>query len=700
VITPELSLGKGSLFELKWEDVGPLLTKALSGEENDETTEIGVIAQGIAKAASILSDRYNLVITNVPYLGMKRMDDKLYEFCDSFFTTSKADLATVFLERWIRSSANANICFVLPQNWLFLGSYKEFRKQILRNQSIKIVTLLGSGAFDTISGEVVKATLLNLSVVKPHVNQMSYGLDVSDKISIEDKAIELRKIQVNCTTQDEIRKKPDHRIIISKSSFDPLLEMRAISKRGIVNGDNEKWLKHHWELPLASFKDWKLIQSSVNKISLYSGRELIIDWRSNGYGMLRPGLDNPTYGKKGIAVSRMGNLPATIYTGELYDQNTAVLVPFDERDLPSLMCYVESQSFREEVRKLDKKLGITPATFLKVPYNHNYWTKVAQKFYPNGLPKPYSSDPTQWIFHGHPVGSDDPLQVAVARLLDYRWPAELNTTMELSDEAHIWINKLKALISYVVNDGIVCISSVRGEMKAAYCLEKLLAAVYGNDWSLSKKSELLAKVNCAGKSLEYWLREKFFIQHCKLFRDRPFIWHIWDGLNDGFAALINYHKLNAKLLETLIYTYLGDWISCQKQEKARGVDGAEEKLAAGEALKKRLELILEGEKPYDIFVRWKPIEQQPIGWNPDLNDGVRLNIRPFMTVPDVGKKGAGVLRDKPNISWGKDRGRDVESAPWSKLGPMYAGHEGDRINDHHLSLAEKHAARKKEIGSK
>ena len=112
----------------------------------------------------------------------------------------------------------------------------------------------------------------------------------------------------------------------------------------------------------------------------------------------------------------------------------------------------------------------------------------------------------------------------------------------------------------------------------------------------------------------------------------------WSG--DGFAALVNYHKLDAKLLETLIYTYLGDWISRQKQDITSGIDGAQERLAAAEALKKKLELILEGEAPYDIFVRWKPLEQQPIGWNPDLNDGVRLNIRPFLSVPDVGKKGA------------------------------------------------------------
>jgi hypothetical protein len=158
-------------------------------------------------------------------------------------------------------------------------------------------------------------------------------------------------------------------------------------------------------------------------------------------------------------------------------------------------------------------------------------------------------------------------------------------------------------------------------------------------------------------------------------------------LRDGFAALVNYHQLDYKNLETLIYSYLGDWISRQKQEIAAGIDGAEEKLAAAENLKKRLELILNGEQPYDIFVRWKPLDQQPIGWNPDLNDGVRLNIRPFLSVPDVGKKGAGVLRDKPNIKWEKDRGKDVESAPW------YSSFNGDRINDHHLSLAEKRAER-------
>ena len=95
----------------------------------------------------------------------------------------------------------------------------------------------------------------------------------------------------------------------------------------------------------------------------------------------------------------------------------------------------------------------------------------------------------------------------------------------------------------------------------------------------------------------------------------------------------------------------------------------------------KLKLILAGEKPYDIFVRWKPLHEQAIGWQPDLNDGVRMNIRPFME--------AGILRKNPNIKWTKDRGKEPDRAkvdyPWFC--------DGDQINDVHLTNSEKQSAR-------
>jgi hypothetical protein len=352
-----------------------------------------------------------------------------------------------------------------------------------------------------------------------------------------------------------------------------------------------------------------------------------------------------------------------------------------------MLAFIESSAFAGAVRRLDQSLKVTNQTLLKVPFDLDHWTRVAAERYPDGLPKPYSPDPTQWLFHGHPADSTAPLQVAVARLLGYRWPAESDRTMELSDEARAWVARSAALLPFADKDGIVCLPPVRGELAAADRLTALLAAAYGDAWRASKLDELLAAAGWAGKSLDAWLRDRFFADHCKLFHHRPFVWHVWDGLPDGFAALVNYHKLDGKTLETLIYTYVGDWIRRQRRDAAAGVDGAQGRLAAAETLQQRLALILHGEAPYDIFVRWKPLDQQPIGWDPDLNDGVRLNIRPWLSVPAVGKKGAGVLRDKPNIKWEKDRGKDVESAPW------FAVFGGERINDWHLTVGEKMRAR-------
>ncbi len=137
--------------------------------------------------------------------------------------------------------------------------------------------------------------------------------------------------------------------------------------------------------------------------------------------------------------------------------------------------------------------------------------------------------------------------------------------------------------------------------------------------------------------------------------------------------------------------------------------GAARRLKASQDLQADLRKILEGEAPNDIFVRWKPLREQAIGWAPDINDGVRLNIRPFLTVRDVGKKGAGLLRFKPNVKWDKGRGKEPQRPksefPWfwscdpesnSQHATDFSGGStftGERRNELHYTLAAKRAAR-------
>lgn len=386
----------------------------------------------------------------------------------------------------------------------------------------------------------------------------------------------------------------------------------------------------------------------------------------------------------------MGSLECTLYLGDRFDNNVGVITPTNPSHLAAIWAFCSSPDFSTEVRKIDQKINVTAATFAKVPFDLAHWQKVATERYPNGLPKPYSDDPTQWIFHGHPKPATDPLQVAVARLLGYRWPAESDAEMELSDEARAWIARCKDLDGLIDDDGIVCLPAVRGEPAAVDRLRALLAKAFGGDWSAARESQSLRDAGCDGLPLAQWLRDKFFEQHVARFQKRPFIWHVWDGHKEGFSALVNYHLLTREKLNTLINLYLGDWITQQKRAVDAGNSDATLKLAKAEALKAQLEAILAGEPPYDIFVRWKPLHQQPLGWDPDINDGVRMNIRPFVE--------AGVLRiprAKIGIKWEADRGKDVASSPWYKLGPTYGEPEGTRINDHHTTLAEKRAAREK-----
>jgi Eco57I restriction-modification methylase len=695
LINPEIGLAKGTLVEIKWEQLGPLLTKALSSEKDDEITEICVVAQGLAKSAEIMTNNYALIATNVPYLKSGYHGETLKQFCELYYPKSKYDLATVFIERCqdflIDDGA---LAMVTQQYWLFLKYYEKMRESFIKTKKLGLIARLGPGAFKSISGEVVNVCLQITLKKSPPDNYSHFGFELDSVKGIEQKKQYLLISPIKIAKQESQLNNPDYRISFELSHNSVgLLSSVADFGKGSVSGDGPHYLRKFWEVE-ALCKGQQLWLNSPTDGHTWSGRDNLILWGLEGHnpekevGFALRG--QRVFGKKGIAIGKAGKLRFTPYTGELFDDNIAVVCPYEDASFEGIWAYCTSGDFEENLRMLDKKMSVTAGTFTKVPFDSAKWigTSIIEN-----IRKPYSNNPTQWIFHGHPAQSDEPLQVAVARLLGYRWPAELDGEMELSDEQREWVKRCETLLHLADKDGIVCIPPVRGEMKAEDRLENLLAAAYGSEWSSSKRSELLAQADHAGKTLETWLQEKFFTQHCKLFHHRPFVWHIWDGLRDGFAALVNYHKLDAKLLETLIYTYLGDWISRQKQDITNGVDGAEEKLAAAELLKKRLELILEGEAPYDIFVRWKPIEKQPIGWNPDLNDGVRLNIRPFMSVHDVKKKGAGVLREKPNVKWDKDRGKDVESAPWYTLGLQYEGKEGDRINNHHLKLEDKKKAR-------
>ncbi|TWT48941.1 Eco57I restriction-modification methylase domain-containing protein [Botrimarina hoheduenensis] len=706
------------LIAADYETLRPYLTATLSAEQADvEVRERAVAAAGMVKAVELLAGDYTLVVTNVPYLGRGKQSDLLKSWAEKHEADAKADLATMLVSRsfgWL--ARGGSVAVVSPQNWLFLTTYKKLRERLLRDEQWDLVARLGPGAFETIGGHVVNVALLTLTQSGPADTHAMLGLDASPGRDADEKAALLRgelgqadqAAELRQLPQAGQRKNPDAVVSLDSLGSSTHLEEYARCAEGLSTGDKDRYLLSFWEIDERERKIWELFQSAPLDNQPFSDCHMVIRWEEGSGELVRSDgarvQGNAAWGKRSVLVGRITTQIAGFGLGCKHDKMAVALVPRTEDVLPAVWSCCSSFTFHENLRKITQRLDAATGSMVKVPFDLAHWQAVAAEKYPEGLPEPESDDPTQWLFHGRPEASEQPLQVAVARLLGYRWPAELDAEMRLSERARTLVATCGELAKLADKDGIVCLPAVRGEAPAADRLLGMLAAAFGAAWSGEKLRQLLAAVDHAEKPLQSWLRDKFFTQHCKLFHHRPFVWHVWDGLKDGFSALVNYHKLDKKLLETLIYTYLNDWIT-QQQNQLGKVDGSQERLDAASALKAKLELILKGESPHDIFVRWKPLEEQPLGWDPDLNDGVRLNIRPWLTVGDVGKKGggkkgggkkgAGILRDKPNLHWKKDRGKDVESAPWHHLGPQYGGKEGDRINDHHLTLAEKTAARTK-----
>ncbi len=655
---------------VNWQEIGPTIKAALTQGQPDTIQEAGVVARGLAATTRLLTQKYHWIITNVPYLARGKQNETLQKFCATYYKEGKNDLATVFLDRCLElcveepsrllgkaAGSRLELCVeepsrllgkaagsrfhsgtvsvVLPQNWLFLTSYRKFREKLLKNDTWHLIARLGPGAFETISGEVVKAVLITLSRGNPSKagsesvpDHQIRGLDVSELRTAEQKMLELSFTEIKSVGQVRQLENPDSRITLDYSEKNTLLEQFACGLQGVSTSDNPRFKFNFWEHPNIAL-GWQWFQGGADSTSTFGGYDSIV-WLSKLVELYEATNDlvfenneflkrrttsresgvylrgQAAWSMQGIAIRQISSLPASLTQATPFDTNIAVILSKQNGHLPAIWCFCSSPEYNEAVRRIDQKLNVTNATLVKVPFDLDHWTKVAAEKYPNGLPQPYTNDPTQWIFHGHPCGSvvwneetkrlevastlrtdDTVLQVAVARLLGYRWPAELDPNMELADEQREWVNRCDSLLSHADEDGIVCIPPVRGEPLAADRLLNLLAAAYGDAWSNTILARLLKNADHAGKTLESWLRDRFFTQHCKLFKHRPFIWHIWDGLQDGFAALINYHKLDTKRLETLIYSYLGDWINRQKQDIIDGVDGARERLDAAEALKKK-----------------------------------------------------------------------------------------------------------------
>lgn len=112
----------------------------------------------LVKVAQALAQKYDVVVTNPPYMGSDNMNDILDSYCRKYYPKSRFDFYSVLLERCkLLVKKNKCMSMITQHSWMYLQSYKDLRQIILKSDVVNMAHL-GARAFEDLQGEVVQTT--------------------------------------------------------------------------------------------------------------------------------------------------------------------------------------------------------------------------------------------------------------------------------------------------------------------------------------------------------------------------------------------------------------------------------------------------------------------------------------------------------------------------------------------------------------
>jgi hypothetical protein len=233
------------------------------------------------------------------------------------------------------------------------------------------------------------------------------------------------------------------------------------------------------------------------------------------------------------------------------------------------------------------------------------------------------------------------------------WPQMQGKSAEQKRIEHVF-----RLLSHVVKrvvtaseDGIVPFSSVDGEPDLVTRLHFQLAALFPDRDAGLVEAEVANELrkNVSGyrrtAGIGEWLRNAFFEFHRSLYKNTPVIWHFASSRGTApfaFGALVDYHRFDRTSIAKLRSHYLREAIESFRREaamadKERNTEARLEwqtRLEETLNFDRRLQWVEEGyhegreggPHDYRILTPWKSAKDRPKGWDPDLDDGVQVNI--------------------------------------------------------------------------
>lgn len=253
--------------------------------------------------ARMLVQKYDVVVTNPPYMGSSGMNAKLSDYVKKYYPDTKSDMSTVCMERTINMcNAHGYMAMINIPAWMFLSSYEKLREKMLRENTIVSMVHPGRGIFGSDFGTTsFVIAKVHLQGYKGHYRRLFDKQGEVESVEQREQRF-FEKRGVFYAKQDNFSKIPGSPVAywVSENFIGTFL--RGISIDSIskytgsqnITANNEKYLRYIWEVvntEVGTNTHWAVYIKGGTYRKWYGNIELVVDWSDSAREFYK---NNPT----------------------------------------------------------------------------------------------------------------------------------------------------------------------------------------------------------------------------------------------------------------------------------------------------------------------------------------------------------------------------------------------------------------------
>lgn len=264
-------------------DMGSLTDQLVAGQ-------IVNVLYPLIEQARMLVQKYDVVVTNPPYMGGSGMNARLSDYVKKYYPDSKSDLFAVFIERCAQMDKRGGYQAMITQHaWMFLSSFEKLRAKLQLIDTVNMAHL-GARGFDEIGGEVVQTTsfVMRSSHTKGYKGTYCRLIDGDSEKAKAEMFVSGENRYV--AEQDNFSKIPGSPVaywvsnqFIMTFEIGTSLSKIAPTRKGMFTGNNDLWLKLWFEVDNTKFcKTFMPYNKGGEYRKWYGNNDYVVNWCSNG----------------------------------------------------------------------------------------------------------------------------------------------------------------------------------------------------------------------------------------------------------------------------------------------------------------------------------------------------------------------------------------------------------------------------------